>query len=145
MKKIIKYISVLAIIAISSCSSVDDKDIATLDTVSVYSITNITGTNAVLSMSVYRDNPLLIEYLNATTVKSYETNTYVDNSDDTTYAVSFNKVKVTEQESGTDFIEEISYVIDADVALGTGTLTITNSDLSEEVYTISIAKQNRFI
>lgn len=144
MKKIIKYISVFAIILLSSCSD-NEKNLNTVQVTDVYSITDINGVDAVQSITIYRAQPLVVEYINSTSIKSYETTGYVDASDDLTYSMSFNKIIVTSQESGPDLVEELAYVIDADVLLGTGTLTVTNSDLSVEVYTISISKANRYI
>ncbi|WP_139956996.1 hypothetical protein [Flavicella sediminum] len=150
MKKFIKYISILAvIISLASCES-NEKSFPELELVPIYALTNIDGAGDMpISISVYRDEALMVEYIDALPrLLSFETTNFSDLSDATNYDLSFDKNIVVEQESGPDLIETIRYEIAADVVLGTGTLTTTkdNGDGTNtvQVYTIAIAKEQRY-
>lgn len=126
MKNIIKYFALFSIIL--TMVSCDEKEwlAPDIELTSVYSITNITNLG-VVKINVYKQKPLIVEYVTNVNPKNYTSSGFVDSSTDTTIEIAFNKVV----EGG-----QVSYAVFADKATGVGSITVNGTS----VYTIKISE-----
>lgn len=127
MKSIKKSIGILILVlSLFSCDEESNFQKSDIQLVPVYSLTEINN-GGPEQINIYRGQPLIIEYSSAVNATSFDSTGYSDNSTDTTYEITVNKMV-----DG----EAVNYVISADKATGEGTLVI-NSGVSVHNVTVS--------
>lgn len=131
MKNNIKYLGLFAIVLFFfSCSEESNFKEPDIDLVPVYAITNIVGTNAPYAINIYREKPIIIVYTTSVNPISYTATGYTDNSTESSYDITVNRVSEN---------ETIKYTITADKATGVGNLTVVGA--STTAYTIKVTEK----
>ncbi|OEK07665.1 hypothetical protein A8C32_16940 [Flavivirga aquatica] len=146
---IIKFCCLFTLIfSVIGCGEEAEFQASDIELVPIYYVTDIVGSEAPHSIEVYKEKPLLIEFSSKVQAKSFAISNYQDLSDGTAFNITFDKVVLMEQEDGS-FIDVVnSYVINADVLTGDGSIEITwqNSDntFTTETYTIKLVETERY-
>ncbi len=137
MKNIILFIGLIGVLIFSSCEKRDWPS-PDIDLTPVYSIVNIKGAKAPYRLDVYREEPLLIEFVNENILKPpYKTSEYSDQSTADKYIVSFTAHEQTKTEAGKDTTVVTEYYIEVDKVTKNGAMMKIVFDVENNADTIN--------
>jgi len=149
MKKNIFWSLLALIIVLSSCEK-KEWPLSDIKQVPVYNISSVVRTSPFVAgysipftLEVYKEKPLMIEYVNAKLLKPLATTMYVDASNETDFNVSFKATEIAKTTLGKDTVLNRRYEMNGVKATLSGTMKIvfyTKTDSVVQSFTMKFAE-----
>jgi hypothetical protein len=138
MKNLIIFFSLLVITSFTSCQEEVQWINPPVKATPVYLISDIQQSAGLFQVEIYKEIPLMIEFLTATSSQKFTITNYVDNSTAVDFNISFTKLIKTITKTG-ETTTEVQYTITAPKSTGVGTVSFDGQS-----YTATLSSAMRY-
>ena len=129
MKKSFIYSSfILLLFVFGACKKDSLWEKTSVKLTPIYQLTNITGTDPLYSVEIYKEKPLVIEFINVSLASSYVSSNYTDNSTATNFNVLVTKNIEKKEANGAITKSAEKYEVTGVKDTNSGNLKVTAAD-----------------